>query len=159
MRFSFAAVAIVIAAAFTSAAVVPRSYLERPSGLEARSYQEEVYPRAANTVPVEADLARRQDPELQTRRLHVRDFRSSDRVVLVRREVEPDLKPRFLHPRDFGYSSRPVVVVAREEPPAPEIFAREAPSDEAFVVIARRDEPQLFRRRLHPRDFRSIRAD
>jgi len=158
MRFSFAAVAIVFAAAFTSAAVVPRSYQERPSGLEARSYQEEVYPRAADTVPVDAHLVRRQDPELQTRRLHVRDFRGSDRVVLVRREIEPELQTRRLHPRDFSYS-RPVVVVAREEPPAPEVFAREAPGDEAYVVIARSDDPQLYRRRLHPRDFRSIRSD
>jgi len=155
MRFSFATVALVFAAAFTSAAVVPRAYQELPSTIEARSYQPEEVVQKFRRGPFS-------DPELelQTRRLHARDIRASDRVVVVAREVEDlptQIVTRRLHPRDFP--RRPVVVVAREiVEPAPTRFARDDVSGrEAVVVIARSDDgPQLYRR--HPRDFRMVRS-
>ena len=153
MRFSFAAVAVAFAAAFTSAAVIPRAYLEQPSGLEARSLPvEAVYARAADTAPIVEHLVRRDEPQVLVRRgrLHARDFHDADRVIVARRSVEPEqLQPRRLHARDFSYGSQPVVVVAREEPPSV-VYRRE----DAPVVVIARSEEQLYRRRLHPRDFR-----
>lgn len=76
MRTSFTATAavVVVAAAFSGAAVIPRANIN--PGLETRYYRNEVYARA---VPVEVPHVKR--AHVENRRTHPREFRLGRVVV------------------------------------------------------------------------------
>jgi len=72
MRFSFtaASVVVLVATAFTGAAVIPRANVD--VGLEARYYGGGIYAREIPAAPA---------PKVVNRRVHARDFRMTRSIV------------------------------------------------------------------------------